>query len=156
MSESKRLFEQLKDLSTEQRNPASMDIDARSSLEIVTLINDEDKRVALAVETQIPHIAKAVCLFSVMFMPPSAMRTTSWIAAISKSRVRRAPSIARLHTPPQAVRQARHIDECGGGGTGHGLGGLLQGKGCLNRISREDPLLRRLGLAAGEQMLVHL
>ncbi len=62
MSESKRLFEQLKDLSTEQRNPASMDIDARSSLEIVTLINDEDKRIALAVETQIPHIAKAVDL----------------------------------------------------------------------------------------------
>jgi N-acetylmuramic acid 6-phosphate etherase len=60
MSESKKLFDQLKHLTTEQRNPASMDIDARSTLEIVRIINSEDRRVALAVEEQIPSIAEAV------------------------------------------------------------------------------------------------
>lgn len=55
-----QLFEQLKKLSTEQRNPHSMDIDARSIPEILSIINEEDKKVALAVETQIPYIAQAV------------------------------------------------------------------------------------------------
>ena len=45
---------------TEQRNPASMDIDSRSTEEILALVNNEDKKVALAVETQIPYIEKAV------------------------------------------------------------------------------------------------
>jgi N-acetylmuramic acid 6-phosphate etherase len=54
------LFSQLQKLSTEQRNPFSMDIDARSTTDILTIINSEDKKVALAVETQIPFIASAV------------------------------------------------------------------------------------------------
>jgi len=60
MAEGNALFEQLKTIATEQRNPASMDIDARSIPEIVRIINDEDKKVALAVETQLEYIAKAV------------------------------------------------------------------------------------------------
>lgn len=58
--EQKELFRQLQNLSTEQRNPASMDIDARSVTDILTIINDEDHRVAEAVRTQIPYIAQAV------------------------------------------------------------------------------------------------
>jgi len=54
------LFDQLQYLLTEQRNPVSMDIDSCSTEEILVLIDNEDKKVALAVETQIPHIAKAV------------------------------------------------------------------------------------------------
>ena len=60
MSESKSLFNQLKNLTTEQRNPASMDIDARSTDEILSIINNEDKIIAGAVEKEIPHIARAV------------------------------------------------------------------------------------------------
>ena len=58
--QNKLLFQQLQKLSTEQRNPLSMDIDARSTIEILTIINNEDKKVALAVETQIPYISQAV------------------------------------------------------------------------------------------------
>ena len=54
------LFEQLKTLATEQRNPASTDIDARSAAEILAIINAEDKKVAAAVERELPHIANAV------------------------------------------------------------------------------------------------
>ena len=54
------LFEQLNLLSTEQRNPASTDIDARSIMEILTIINSEDHRVAAAVQKEIPYIAMAV------------------------------------------------------------------------------------------------
>lgn len=60
VKQNKDLFEQLKSLTTEQRNAASMDIDVRPTEEILRIINSEDKRVALAVEKEIPHIAKAV------------------------------------------------------------------------------------------------
>ena len=60
MKESKELFDQLKTLTTEQRNPASMDIDARSTEEMHRIINAEDRRVADAVEKEIPYITKAV------------------------------------------------------------------------------------------------
>lgn len=44
-----------------------MDIDARSTREILTVINDEDKKIALAVEAQIPFITKAVDLVVASF-----------------------------------------------------------------------------------------
>ena len=66
--EEQELFKQLQKLSTEQRNQASMDIDARSITEILTIINNEDKKVALAVEKEIPYIAKAVELAVKAFM----------------------------------------------------------------------------------------
>ncbi len=62
------LFSQLQKLSTEQRNPNSMDIDDQSTLEILGIINNEDKRVALAVESQIPYIAQAVELVVEAFL----------------------------------------------------------------------------------------
>jgi len=60
MSKQKALFEQLKGLSTEKRNPASMDIDSKSTIEILKLVNDEDKKVAFAVEHELPYIVSAV------------------------------------------------------------------------------------------------
>jgi N-acetylmuramic acid 6-phosphate etherase len=45
---------------TEQRNEASRDIDGKTSLEIVTIINNEDKKVAPAVAAILPEIAALV------------------------------------------------------------------------------------------------
>src|SRR3954453_6919538 len=45
---------------TEQRNPASTDIDRLSALEIVRVINDEDHRVAPAIAGQLEQVARAV------------------------------------------------------------------------------------------------
>ncbi len=56
----REVFEEIKDLITEQRNPATMDIDTKSIPEILRLINNEDKKVPLAVEKEIPYIARAV------------------------------------------------------------------------------------------------
>ena len=47
-------------ISTEQRNPATSHIDEVSTLEIVRLMNQEDKKVAEAVEVVLPQIAAAV------------------------------------------------------------------------------------------------
>ncbi len=44
-------------METEQRNPLSYRIDSKSTLEILDIINAEDKRVPFAVETAIPNIA---------------------------------------------------------------------------------------------------
>lgn len=48
------------ELTTEQINPATAHIDECTTLEMVTLINDEDKKVAVAVERVLPEIARAV------------------------------------------------------------------------------------------------
>lgn len=48
------------ELITEQRNPRTIDIDRYSTLEVVKLINAEDKLVAEAVERELPAIAAAV------------------------------------------------------------------------------------------------
>jgi len=45
---------------TEQENPNTVNIDQVSTLEALRLINDEDKKVALAVEKVLPEIAQAV------------------------------------------------------------------------------------------------
>lgn len=47
-------------LATEQRNPASSDLDLLDSLALVTLINQQDSGVATAVERELPAIALAV------------------------------------------------------------------------------------------------
>lgn len=47
-------------LTTEGRNPNTMDIDTLDTLGILKKINDEDKKVAIAVEKELPYIAKAV------------------------------------------------------------------------------------------------
>ncbi|MDE2979838.1 MAG: N-acetylmuramic acid 6-phosphate etherase [Gemmatimonadota bacterium] len=52
----------LDDRLTEQRNPRSEAIDRRSSLEIVRIINDEDRSVAEAVRSEAAAIAEAVDL----------------------------------------------------------------------------------------------
>lgn len=54
------LLQSLAQMTTEQRNPRSMNIDCLSAIEIVQLINQEDQLVAKAVERCIPHIATAV------------------------------------------------------------------------------------------------
>ncbi len=60
MTEGKKLFDEISKLSTEQKNPNSVNIDMQSTEEILSIINNEDKNVPLAVEQEIPYIAKAV------------------------------------------------------------------------------------------------
>ncbi|VTR61044.1 N-acetylmuramic acid 6-phosphate etherase [Actinobacillus pleuropneumoniae] len=59
MSE-KNLLTALSKMITEQRNPNSMNIDQLSALELVKVINQEDKQVPLAVEKCLAQIAQAV------------------------------------------------------------------------------------------------
>ncbi|HOP54463.1 MAG TPA: N-acetylmuramic acid 6-phosphate etherase, partial [Bacillota bacterium] len=59
--------ENLGALVTETQNPKTLQLDPLNSLEIGTLMNDEDKNVALAVEKELPNIAKAVDLIVASF-----------------------------------------------------------------------------------------
>lgn len=52
------------ELTTEQRNSASANIDKCSTLEMLKIINDEDKKIAVAVEKILPEIAEAVELIA--------------------------------------------------------------------------------------------
>ncbi len=60
MAEGRNLFDELLSLTTEKRNTVSMEIDTADPIEIVQIINDEDKKVAFAVERELPFIARAV------------------------------------------------------------------------------------------------
>lgn len=55
-----KVFDELRNLVTESRNPASEDIDNKTVEEILRIINEQDKEVAHAVAIEIPYIAKAV------------------------------------------------------------------------------------------------
>jgi N-acetylmuramic acid 6-phosphate etherase len=65
--EDQELFNQLKKLDTEQRNPNTREIDVANSLEIARLINAEDKKVADQVENKLPQIAQAIDLVKKAF-----------------------------------------------------------------------------------------
>src|ERR1039457_6013898 len=54
------IFEELGSLPTEQRNPKSLNIDALSTMEILKIINAEDKIVPAVVEKELPYIEQAV------------------------------------------------------------------------------------------------
>lgn len=54
-------------LATEQRNPNTAEIDRVSTLEMARLINQEDQKVALAVEQVLPEIAQAIDLIAEQF-----------------------------------------------------------------------------------------
>ncbi len=54
------VFNEIKDLITEARNPASEEIDVKTTEEILRIINNEDKKVPFVVETEIPYISQAV------------------------------------------------------------------------------------------------
>ncbi|MDX1439256.1 MAG: N-acetylmuramic acid 6-phosphate etherase, partial [Rubricoccaceae bacterium] len=54
------LFRQLAELTTEKRNPRSMEIDMASIEEALRVIHEEDKLAVEAVTPELSHIAKAV------------------------------------------------------------------------------------------------
>lgn len=53
---------------TERRNPATVDIDMMDAAEIARAINNEDKKVALAVEKTLPQIGEAIELIAQSFL----------------------------------------------------------------------------------------
>lgn len=57
-----RMKVDLDKLVTESRNPNTVNIDRVSTVEMLKMINDEDKTVAYAVEKELPRIAEAVDL----------------------------------------------------------------------------------------------
>ena len=60
MAEPNELFEQLKQLTTEQRNPRTREIDLAPPERILELMNNEDRLVADAVRRAIPDVTRAV------------------------------------------------------------------------------------------------
>jgi len=61
------LYDSLAKLLTEARNPASMDLDQRTTYQILQLLNNQDKLVPLAVERELPYIEQAVELVVAAF-----------------------------------------------------------------------------------------
>ena len=51
---------QLNNIATEKNNPATKNIDTMSTMDMLSLINQEDQKVAMSVQAALPQIAKAV------------------------------------------------------------------------------------------------
>jgi N-acetylmuramic acid 6-phosphate etherase len=60
LTRTRKAISDLRILCTEQTNPAARDLDQKSSLEIVRLINDEDATIATAVRRALPQVARAI------------------------------------------------------------------------------------------------
>ncbi|MCS7385733.1 MAG: N-acetylmuramic acid 6-phosphate etherase [archaeon GB-1867-005] len=58
--EEKRIFEELSRLETEQINPRAQQLSELPTIEVLKVINEEDKKVAYAIEKELPRIAEAV------------------------------------------------------------------------------------------------
>jgi N-acetylmuramic acid 6-phosphate etherase len=56
------MLENLNELTTEMRNKNSADLDRLPTIEVLKLMNEEDKKVAFAVERELPQISRAVDL----------------------------------------------------------------------------------------------
>jgi len=54
------IFNEIKDLVTEKRNPATAEIDSKTTEDILHLINNEDKKIPKIIKAEIPYIAQAV------------------------------------------------------------------------------------------------
>jgi N-acetylmuramic acid 6-phosphate etherase len=65
--EANDLFEELRRLTTESRNPRTREIDLAPTARIVELMNDEDRGVADAVRRALPDVARAVDLVAEAF-----------------------------------------------------------------------------------------
>ncbi len=63
----RQLFDKLKSLDTEKRNPESMEIDLADANEIARIINLEDQKVAFEVQKKLADISKAIDLISQAF-----------------------------------------------------------------------------------------
>lgn len=84
-------------LATEQRNAASEQIDRLPTLDMVRLINNEDKKVAGAVETVCPQIAEAIDGIYARMQRGGG----SSIPAAAH------PAVSACLTPPNAPRRTR-------------------------------------------------
>ncbi|MFP8488364.1 N-acetylmuramic acid 6-phosphate etherase [Gracilimonas sp. Q87] len=62
-----KLFKQLEKLSTEERNANTKEVDLASSLEIATLINNEDRSVAFKIQEKLDEIAAVIDLLADAF-----------------------------------------------------------------------------------------
>ena len=51
---------ELNNIATEKNNPATKNIDTMSTMDMLSLINQEDQKVAMSVQAALPQIAKAV------------------------------------------------------------------------------------------------
>ncbi|MGL5577524.1 MAG: N-acetylmuramic acid 6-phosphate etherase, partial [Fusobacteriaceae bacterium] len=58
----------LKSLVTETRNENSMNIDTLSTMEMAKIMNDEDKKVAQAIEKELPTIVQAIDTIAKAFL----------------------------------------------------------------------------------------
>lgn len=62
MPKDNTMIQSIKDLITESRNDCSANIDCLSTLDMLTVINQEDQKVAFAVKQVLPEVAEAVDL----------------------------------------------------------------------------------------------
>jgi N-acetylmuramic acid 6-phosphate etherase len=67
MTQSSELFQQLRQLTTEQRNPNTHEIDLAPTARVLQLMNDEDRGVAAAVRLAISDVARVVDLVTGAF-----------------------------------------------------------------------------------------
>jgi len=74
----RKVFDEVKGLATEQRNPRTMELDRLPTRAVLERINDEDRTVADVVRGEIPHIEQAVEL-AYAAISAGGRKTSRWV-----------------------------------------------------------------------------
>jgi N-acetylmuramic acid 6-phosphate etherase len=125
-------------LSTEQRNPASRNLDLKNSLEIVRVINAEDAKVSAAVKRALPQIARAIDLIT------SALKRGGRLIYVGAGTSGRIAALDAAECPPTFNTNPKTVQFVIAGGT-KALGSAVEGNEDSHRLGEREIAKKKPG-----------
>jgi N-acetylmuramic acid 6-phosphate etherase len=125
-------------LSTEQRNPASRNLDLKNSLEIVRVINAEDAKVSAAVKRALPQIARAIDLIT------SALKRGGRLIYVGAGTSGRIAALDAAECPPTFNTNPKTVQFVIAGGT-KALGSAVEGNEDSRKLGEREIAKKKPG-----------
>ncbi|MGO9123356.1 MAG: N-acetylmuramic acid 6-phosphate etherase [Terriglobales bacterium] len=125
-------------LSTEQLNPASRNLDLKSSLEIARVINTEDAQVASAVKRALPQIARAIDLIA------AGLRRGGRLIYVGAGTSGRIAALDAAECPPTFNTRPRTVQFVIAGGI-KALGSALEGNEDSGKLGEREIARKKPG-----------
>jgi len=125
-------------LATERANPASQDLDLKSSLEITRIINAEDAKVAAAVKQALPEIARAIDLIA------TALKQGGRLIYIGAGTSGRIAALDAAECPPTFNTDPKTVQFVIAGGT-KALGSAVEGNEDSRKLGEREIARKKPG-----------
>lgn len=125
-------------LATERPNPASQDLDLKSSLEIARVINAEDAKVAAAVKRALPEIARAIDLIA------TALKRGGKLIYVGAGTSGRIAALDAAECPPTFNTDPKTVQFVIAGGT-KALGSAVEGNEDSRKLGEREIARKKPG-----------